>query len=503
MLGISNIAFGDCAASWALLTDFGLTQIEVAPTVLCPWSQFNATIVRQYELDHNVKVFSLQSVFYNTDIVIAKDPDGARKHLCRVLQVCKEADISKITFGSPKSRVIRPGTGCVDAECIRAFIYDCALKFPDVSICVEPNARVYGCNYLTTLAEVVEFVLSIDLPNVKVQLDVGNFILETDTLDSIRTHAYLIGAVHISDKHLLHLEDAETHQTIAQYLTNIQYSGPISLEMRQTTLKELATAIKLVHKWYPDVQTNQNPSCLVGYTGFVGGNLRDQLYFDEYINRVNLESLRGRHMGTVYFAAMPGSMWHANSHATDDFAALQLYWNVLKTVHADKFVLISSMNVYGNARHVTELDSPKPITVYGQHRLLLEQLVTQRFDCTFVVRLPGLFGPHLKKNAIYDVAHGHRLEFVNLAAVYQWYDLQWLSDDMAMLWSARKTHSLIVNITTPPVPTSQIAALSDRDTTKCRNVPTEFSPHIQSTKGYVRTLEYVLDHIKQYFNHHK
>ena len=500
IFGISNIAYESLPNGHSVLQTCDISQVELAPTTLCPWTEFTAQTVLDYETQHNVKVFSLQSVFYGTNIVIARNYSRAFAHLCKVLDICTKAHVPKITFGSPRART---QTCESDTEIIQLLVKACATKFPNVNICIEPNATEYGCTYLTTLEQALDFVKIINLPNVKIQLDVGNLILEQDSIDVLKTCVYRIGAVHISDKQLGPILTADSHKYVAQFLQDIEYSGHISLEMRQPeTLADLVDELETAQTLYKHVIDPPNllgKSCLVGFTGFVGANLRDQIWFDEYVNRDNLDSIRGHSFRTIYFAAMPGSMWFANSHPQEDLKAYQLYKKALETVHAHRFVLISSMNVYGNAQNVTEVDIPKPCTAYGRHRRLLEQFVQKHFQTHFIVRLPGLFGPHLKKNAVYDIAHNHRLEHVNLATSYQWYDLQWLRTDLQKIWAQTGQRCEILNITTPLVSTREIAALSTRDTRVCRDEPTMFRPHICSKHGYLRPIEQVKEHIQKYF----
>ena len=251
-------------------------------------------------------------------------------------------------------------------------------------------------------------------------------------------------------------------------------------------------------KWYPTIF--EKPSCLIGYTGFVGSNLRDQLYFDEYINRSNLDHIRGRLFHHL-FRSNAGSMWHANNHPEEDNTALQLYVNELKTVKADRFVLLSTINVYGLAKSDEILDEecePCPTTVYGTNRLKLERFVQSHFPMHQIVRLPGLFGPHLKKNVLYDLTHNHRIEHIQLHYAFQWYNIERLALDL----KTYRDHS-VFNITVPLIYTRDLVKWSVWDPGRCQNTQFANMPHIQSKVGYLQSKHQIEQGIKAYLQKYK
>ena len=67
---------------------------------------------------------------------------------------------------------------------------------------------------------------------------------------------------------------------------------------------------------------------------------------------------------------------------------------------------------------------------YGANRFYLEQALADAFDVIHIVRLPGLFGPGLKKNIIFDLLNDNMLEKINPASVFQFYDLTRLWSDI-------------------------------------------------------------------------
>ena len=68
---------------------------------------------------------------------------------------------------------------------------------------------------------------------------------------------------------------------------------------------------------------------------------------------------------------------------------------------------------------------------YGLHRRLLEIFVEQHFPSYLIVRLPGLVGPGLRKNVIFDFLNKNNLHAIESRGVFQfypmvnlWYDIQ-------------------------------------------------------------------------------
>ena len=195
--------------------------------------------------------------------------------------------------------------------------------------------------------------------------------------------------------------------------------------------------------------------CLIGYTGFVGGNLVAQRKFDVLINSKNFETMRGQHYDRVICAGVSAVKWQANKDPAADLARIQPLMDVLATVTADKFVLISTIDVYSVASGADEsTDCHNPAHhAYGRHRLAFEDFCRARFPNLTVVRLPGLFGPGIKKNVLFDLLHDNCLEMINPKSTFQYYDLRNLADDIERAEAAGLD---LVNLFTEPVGTAEI-----------------------------------------------
>lgn len=197
-------------------------------------------------------------------------------------------------------------------------------------------------------------------------------------------------------------------------------------------------------------------SALIGASGFVGGNLLLQRSFDEMFRSTNIETIRGRSYGLVVCAGAPAAKWIANQDPEADLENLQLLMTCLESVRAESFVLVSTIDVYPDPNGVDE-DSPVDPGAnhaYGRHRYLLEEFVRDRFAGSVILRLPGLFGPGLKKNAIYDLLNQHEIEKICPDSVYQFYPIRrlWLDTERVL-----QNHLKLVNIATEPLNMRRVA----------------------------------------------
>lgn len=163
---------------------------------------------------------------------------------------------------------------------------------------------------------------------------------------------------------------------------------------------------------------------LIGHTGFVGSNLARQWDGAEHYNSSNFREMIGRSFGTVICAGVRAVKWKANKEPEADWREIQSLMDVLKTIQAREFVLVSTIDVYPQLSGLDESYDcgQAPNHAYGRHRLALESFCQKQFGAT-VIRLPALFGDGLRKNIVYDLLHDNCLESINAASSFQFYDL--------------------------------------------------------------------------------
>lgn len=235
------------------------------------------------------------------------------------------------------------------------------------------------------------------------------------------------------------------------------------------------------------------PIALVGYTGFVGGNIAVQHRFDDLYNSKNIADIAGKSYEVLVVSAMPAAMWIANKDPDGD-RVLDLLLRSLLQVRVKQVVIMSTVAIYPNPVGVdeeTSIDQSQQ-SPYGRHRLTLERRLASHFSRVLAVRLPGLFGPGLKKNAIYDLLHGNELQKLNAASHYQYYNLERIWSDVS---TAIEAGLDVVNFATEPVSIREVAAEAfgidfDNDP---GTVPIKFDVQSQHARLFGGRDGYILD----------
>ncbi|HEY8208317.1 MAG TPA: pyridine nucleotide transhydrogenase [Myxococcaceae bacterium] len=244
------------------------------------------------------------------------------------------------------------------------------------------------------------------------------------------------------------------------------------------------------------------PSALIGYTGFVGGNLLKQATFDGRYNSKNVESIAGQTYDLVVCAGAPAEKWKANRNPEADGKAIGRLTAALEQVNAAQVVLISTVDAYPEPFEVdegTEFDAERA-TPFGRHRFGLEVFLAARFN-TLVVRLPSSYGTGLKKNVIYDLLHDNNLEALHADSVYQFYGLDRLWKDVQAALNERLR---LVNFVTEPVSVRELAKEAfgkdfdhrPQETSPARyDVRSRFAEQLGGKDGYLETKQQVLANI--------
>lgn len=143
---------------------------------------------------------------------------------------------------------------------------------------------------------------------------------------------------------------------------------------------------------------------MVGYTGFVGSNLKESYNFADLYNSKNIQDAYGTEPDLLVYAGLPAAMFKANANPDADFMDILKAIENIKSIAPKQVVMISSVAVYDKTYDVDETHkiNESVLLPYGKNRLYLEKWVAEHFSNSLIVRLPSIYGINLKKNFIYD-----------------------------------------------------------------------------------------------------
>lgn len=146
---------------------------------------------------------------------------------------------------------------------------------------------------------------------------------------------------------------------------------------------------------------------LVGYSGFVGSNIRNSHEFDGLYDITNIKEAFGKNPDLLVYSGVPAQKFLANKEPEKDFEIIKDAINNIKLINPKEIVLISTIDIYKEPVNVdedTKIDTNE-LQPYGYNRYYLENWVKENINKHLIVHLPGLYGKNIKKNFIYDLIH--------------------------------------------------------------------------------------------------
>lgn len=250
---------------------------------------------------------------------------------------------------------------------------------------------------------------------------------------------------------------------------------------------------------------NSYPNVLIGSTGFVGKSLLKQRSFDLCYRSLNISELLNTKNNIVVCAAPSAKKWYANKFPEEDLENIENLIKVLNTIEANSFILISTVDVYPYPKLVYEnsVIDEKELNPYGFNRRHLEKFVQNNFNSSLIIRLPGLIGSELKKNALFDLKHLNQIEKIDKRSIFQFYPISCLWKDIKKCLFNKLD---LVNFSTEPLLISYLAE-------NCFNIKLKnsfsglapnydmrstFSELINGRKNYHYTKEIIIKEIIKY-----
>jgi dTDP-4-dehydrorhamnose reductase len=196
---------------------------------------------------------------------------------------------------------------------------------------------------------------------------------------------------------------------------------------------------------------------LIGHSGFVGSTLKKQTTFEHLYRSTNIHEIRDQSFNLLVCAGAPAEKWKANQNPKEDNRAIDKLIEHIDTVQCDTFVLISTVDVFNTPSQVDENTIIDKVNLqpYGYNRYRLEEFVQAKFQRSLIIRLPGLVGPGLKKNIIFDLLHNNQVEKIDSESLFQFYPMVNLWFDIQI---ALANELELVHLTSEPISVAQVAS---------------------------------------------
>jgi len=199
-------------------------------------------------------------------------------------------------------------------------------------------------------------------------------------------------------------------------------------------------------------------NALIGFSGFVGSTILKQASFESLYRSANICDIDNQFFDVVLCAGAPAQKWVANLEPEADRQKINDLIAHLKTVKCKTFILISTVDVFKDSLRVNEetLVDESGLNPYGLHRRLLEKFVESHFPNHLILRLPGLVGPGLRKNVIFDFLNDNNLHAIDSRGVFQFYPMVNLWYDIQLALSVGLK---LVHLTAEPISVSDVSKM--------------------------------------------
>ncbi len=267
-IAISNIAWRaeEDIEVQALLRKLGIQAIEVAPTRITPrpvpFDARTATEVRSFRRQWEsagFQVIALQSLLYGQPDLQVFGTDESRKNLAhyldQIFELAREGGAPVLVFGSPSNRKaghLNREEAATSAGILFREIGKNARR-RGVTLALEPNPPIYGCDFLTTAGETVEW-LDREAPDgegLGLHLDAGGIYLAgEDPIEAARLYGGRARHFHVSAPQLAPIgpDCVIDYPNIFSALKYSGYDGYVSIEMKahptESNLTRIENAIR-------------------------------------------------------------------------------------------------------------------------------------------------------------------------------------------------------------------------------------------------------------------
>lgn len=237
-------------------------QIDIAPSKyfseLKNIPNYQIKKIKDFWRSNEIKIIGMQSLLYNKDKFNIFGSKKIRMDMLQYLKIVAnlgaKIGAKKLVFGSPKNRDIKHLKTNEAEDLAVDFFYRLGsiAKEEGVYFCLEPNPKIYNCNFMTNFDETLKIVKKVGSKNIKIQIDTGELIINQIKVDQLKKNKKFVGHIHLSEPYLMPLHDQKSHKKIGFEIKNMFNKNFITIEMlaKRNFLINLSNSIKFAKKHY-------------------------------------------------------------------------------------------------------------------------------------------------------------------------------------------------------------------------------------------------------------
>jgi hypothetical protein len=251
-LALSNFAWDnqDSETIFKSLKENGINNIESVLTKIKDWSELETKDIVSYKKyldDNGIIPYSIQSLFYGVKCVDITDVNIIKSHFDKLIYYSKLLGVKVLVFGSPG---LRKKTNGWEDSLIEIFTYvDNILIGTDIKVLIEPNTSSYGGEFFHTVSDIVKFIDSNELKNIKTMIDTHNSILENvDPNVELVEYFNYIEHIHVSEPKLVVIKEDEFHKNFSKTIKDSGYNKTITYEVMKSL--DLISSLQTFSKIY-------------------------------------------------------------------------------------------------------------------------------------------------------------------------------------------------------------------------------------------------------------
>lgn len=232
-LSISNLAWDhkDLESTLKILQKYKIKKVEGVLSKINKWDLIDDNELKNVKTmleSFDVGMGSIQSIFYDVNIESLNEKNKFTQHINKLIEFSKILGFNVLVFGSPN---LRNG---FNYEIIVDVLknVDVVLLENNITMCIEPNSKIYNGEYFHTITEISEFLKSNNFTNIKTMVDTHNLILEgEDPVEMIEKYFNQVHHIHVSENKLLPLSNLVFHKKFSEKIKSLKYDGIITYEL--------------------------------------------------------------------------------------------------------------------------------------------------------------------------------------------------------------------------------------------------------------------------------